>query len=221
MAKTLDWHIIICYLLLIFIGWINIYASIQSDDPSSIFDWSCRSGKQFIWFLTSIGLAGIILFVINPRAYEGLSLLLYLLMIGLLVAVIFLGHEVKGSHSWFSFGPIKFQPAEISKISTSLLLAYVMSRDTGILPVALQCAMGIALYAMFIALIVPAARESRNVLIVVIFAVLCTCALRYIPIFRGISPGFRIIISTVVAAGSGALLFPTEQEETEYENADQ
>ena len=128
MAKTLDWHIIICYLLLIFIGWINIYASVQSEDPVSIFDWSCRSGKQFIWFLTSVGLASIILFVINPRAYEGLSLLFYLLMIGLLIAVIFLGVEVKGSRSWFAFGPVRFQPAEFSKITTSLLLATVMSQ---------------------------------------------------------------------------------------------
>lgn len=46
----------------------------------------------------------------------------------LLVAVIFLGVEVKGSKSWFEFGPVRFQPAEISKITTSLLLAYTMSR---------------------------------------------------------------------------------------------
>ncbi len=128
LAKTLDWHIIICYLLLIFIGWLNIYASVHSSEPTSIFDWSCRSGKQFIWFLTSVGLASVILFVINPRAYEGLSFVFYLLMIGLLVAVIFLGVEVKGSRSWFAFGPVRFQPAEFSKITTSLLLATVMSQ---------------------------------------------------------------------------------------------
>ena len=46
----------------------------------------------------------------------------------LLVAVIFLGVEVKGSRSWFAFGPVRFQPAEISKITTSLLLAFIMSR---------------------------------------------------------------------------------------------
>ena len=128
LAKTLDWHIIICYLLLILIGWVNIYASVHSDNPTSIFDWSCRSGKQFIWFITSIGLASMILFVINPRAYEGFSLLFYIMMIGLLIAVIFLGDEVKGSRSWFTFGPVRFQPAEFSKITTSLLLATVMSQ---------------------------------------------------------------------------------------------
>ena len=81
-----------------------------------------------MWIGTSFILAGIILFALNPRVYEGLSVPIYLLTLGLLVAVIFLGIEVKGSRSWFEFGPIRFQPAEISKISTSLLLATVMSQ---------------------------------------------------------------------------------------------
>ena len=128
LAKTIDWKLVICYLLLVLIGWMNIYASVQSAEPSSIFDWGCRSGKQFVWILTSLGLAVFILFVLNPRVYEGLSLPIYLFVLGLLVAVIFLGVEVKGSRSWFAFGPIRFQPAEISKISTSLMLATVMSQ---------------------------------------------------------------------------------------------
>ena len=100
----------------------------QSAEPASIFDWGCRSGKQFVWILTSVGLAVFILFVLNPRVYEGLSLPIYLFTILLLISVIFLGIEVKGSRSWFEFGPIRFQPAEISKISTSLMLATVMSQ---------------------------------------------------------------------------------------------
>lgn len=128
LAKSIDWSLVICYLMLILIGWVNIYASIHSTEPSSIFDWNCRSGKQAVWIGTSIILAGIILFALNPRIYEGLSLPIYILALGLLVAVIFLGIEVKGSRSWFGFGPVRFQPAEISKISTSLMLATVMSQ---------------------------------------------------------------------------------------------
>lgn len=128
LAKTIDWTLVIYYLALIVIGWINIYASVQSAEPESIFDWSCRSGKQFVWILTSFGLAVFILFILNPRVYEGFSLPIYILTILLLISVIFLGIEVKGSRSWFEFGPIRFQPAEISKISTSLMLATVMSQ---------------------------------------------------------------------------------------------
>ena len=128
LAKTIDWWLVFCWLLLILIGWANIYASIHASEPSSIFDFSSRSGKQFVWMITALGIAALILFVIPPRLYEGLSLPIYLFVIALLVAVIFLGIEVKGSRSWFAFGPVRFQPAEISKISTSLLLATVMSQ---------------------------------------------------------------------------------------------
>lgn len=128
LKKTIDWWLVACWLLLVVIGWANIYASIHSTEPSSIFDWGCRSGKQFVWIMTSVGLAGLILFAIPARAYEGLSIPIYIFVLALLVAVIFLGIEVKGSRSWFAFGPVRFQPAEISKIATSLLLATVMSQ---------------------------------------------------------------------------------------------
>ncbi len=128
LAKTIDWSLVICWLVLILIGWANIYASVHATEEGSIFDFASRSGKQFVWMISALGIAGLILFVIPPRIYEGTSLPIYLFVIGLLVAVIFLGIEVKGSRSWFAFGPIRFQPAEISKISTSLMLAAVMSQ---------------------------------------------------------------------------------------------
>lgn len=128
LMRTIDWKLVVCYLLLVLIGWANIYASVHSSEPASIFDFSCRSGKQFVWIITSVAIAVTILFLINPRVYESFSLPIYLVTIVLLIAVIFLGIEVKGSRSWFGFGPIRFQPAEISKISTSLLLATVMSQ---------------------------------------------------------------------------------------------
>ena len=128
LRETLDWPLIISYLLLVLIGWINIYASVQSAEPASIFDFSARSGKQFIWMITAFALGAIVLFVISPRFYESFSLPIYLATIALLAAVIFLGVEVKGSRSWFELGPVRFQPAEISKIATSLMLATVMSQ---------------------------------------------------------------------------------------------
>ena len=67
MKQSFDWKLVIIYLLLVTIGWINIYASVHSSANTSILDWSIRSGKQFVWILTSFGLAGLILFVIPPR----------------------------------------------------------------------------------------------------------------------------------------------------------
>ena len=128
LAKTIDWWLVISWVLLVCIGLANIYASIHSTEPESVLAWSCRSGKQFVWIMSSVVIACLILFLIPPRAYEGLSVPIYVGVLLLLVAVIFLGIEVKGSRSWFAFGPIRFQPAEISKISTSLLLATLMSQ---------------------------------------------------------------------------------------------
>ena len=130
LGKTVDWWLVGCYFLLVLIGWVVIYASIHSTEPSSIFDWSARSGKQAIWILTAVLLDVFILFVINPRLWEVLSPYAYIAVFLLLVLVIFVSKDVKGSHSWFELGPVKFQPAEISKITTSLLLAMVMSKPT-------------------------------------------------------------------------------------------
>ena len=128
LGKTVDWHLVGCYLLLVLIGWINIYASIHSTEPSSIFAWSARSGKQAVWIATAFVLDIFILFIINPRLWEVISPYAYVGVFFLLVLVIFVSKDVKGSHSWFELGPVKFQPAEISKITTSLLLAMVMSK---------------------------------------------------------------------------------------------
>lgn len=128
LKDAIDWRLLVCYVILVLIGWVNIYAAIHSSEPASIFDWSCRSGKQALWIGTAFVLDLLILFVISPRLWEVISTPAYLFIVLLLVAVIFLGVEVKGSHSWFALGPVRFQPAELSKITTSLLLAMVMSQ---------------------------------------------------------------------------------------------
>ena len=128
LKQTVDWRLVGIYIALVFIGWINIYASVHSSEPSSIFDLSCRSGKQFIWMITAFIIAAVILFALNPHYWEVSALPLYLVVTALLVLVFFVSKDVKGSHSWFELGPVKFQPAELSKISTSLLLATVLSK---------------------------------------------------------------------------------------------
>ena len=126
--QSIDWWLVGAYLVLILIGWLNIYASVHTASAGSILDWSSRAGKQFVWILTALGLAGGILFLLPARFWEEVCIPFYTFVVALLVLVIFVSSNVKGSHSWFDLGPIRFQPAEISKISTSLLLAYVMSQ---------------------------------------------------------------------------------------------
>ena len=77
-----------------------------------------------------------------------------------------------------------------------------------LLPQALQNALGIALYAMFIALIIPAARKSLQVLSVIVMAVTINCLLKYLPVFSFISSGFRVILATILASAYGAWRYP-------------
>ncbi len=127
--SSIDWKLVILYLILILIGWFNIYASVHSSEPSSIFDISERCGKQFIWIITSLLIASSILFIIPAQLWEGISIPMYILSCIALVAVIFFGVEVKGSRSWFQIAQIKIQPAEISKIASSLAISYILSKD--------------------------------------------------------------------------------------------
>lgn len=127
--QSIDWALIGVYLLLVLIGWVNIYAATHGTESQSLLDWSSRAGKQFVWILTAVGLAALVLFILPPKLWEATCIPFYLFVLGLLVLVIFVSSDVKGSHSWFNLGPVRFQPAEVSKISTSLLLAYVMSRQ--------------------------------------------------------------------------------------------
>ncbi len=84
---------------------------------------------------------------------------------------------------------------------------------TTVMPEALSSAMGIALYGMFIAIVLPPARENKNVFIAVLMAV-CTSLLFYhAPLLKSISGGWTIIIITLLVSSLCATLFPIKTEE--------
>ena len=76
-----------------------------------------------------------------------------------------------------------------------------------ILPAIITNALGVALYGMFIAVVVPKARDDSHVFVAVCIAVVISVALKYIPVFANLSGGFAIIICTVVASLIAAVLF--------------
>lgn len=82
-----------------------------------------------------------------------------------------------------------------------------------ILPTSVTAAMGILLYGMFIAIIIPAARNSRKDLIVICFAAAFSMLFKYF--LPAVSFGFAIILSSIAASVIGAILFPVELAETE------
>lgn len=84
---------------------------------------------------------------------------------------------------------------------------------TSLLPASLTDAMGIALYGMFIAIIVPPARENRSVLIAVLLAVVASYAFAYIPVLSVLSGGWSVIIITVIVSAFAAWMFPIPEDE--------
>ena len=81
-----------------------------------------------------------------------------------------------------------------------------------IMPTKLSIAMNVMLYGMFIAIVVPAAKKSRPVLIVAGIAVALSCLFYFVPFLKQVSEGISIIICTVAAASIGAVLFPVKGE---------
>jgi predicted branched-subunit amino acid permease len=83
------------------------------------------------------------------------------------------------------------------------------------LPAFVRTALGLAIYGMFLAIILPPARKQLSVRAVVAIAVALSLCFRYIPGLNRISSGFAIIICAVSAAAAGAALFPLKDGESE------
>lgn len=88
-----------------------------------------------------------------------------------------------------------------------------------ILPPVVSGALGIMLYGMFLAIIIPPAKKQRGVLVAVLTAVALSCVFRYVPLFSFLSGGFALIISAIAGAALSAWLFPVADEDESKKGA--
>ena len=86
---------------------------------------------------------------------------------------------------------------------------------TGILPLSVRSALGIAIYGMFIAIIIPPSQHSRAVLVTVLLSTAISCLFAFTPGFEQLSSGWVIIICAILAAGYAAFRFPVDVEPLE------
>lgn len=86
-----------------------------------------------------------------------------------------------------------------------------------ILPTSVISALGIAIYGMFVAIVVPVMRENKNTAICASSAIILSCIFYYIPYLTKIPSGFTIIICAVLASGIFAVIAPVEAEEETYD----
>ena len=119
---NIDTTTIVLYLILVFFGWINIYASQYNDDTLFTIDFTSRYGKQFYFIAFSL-ITALIILVIDWKFYYSLSFLIYGVIIVSLISVLIIGGVTNGAMSWFQLGSIKIQPSELAKFATALALA--------------------------------------------------------------------------------------------------
>lgn len=123
LIKSIDWITILLYFIMVVAGAVCIYAATYNyDKAGSMFDFAEFSGKQFLWAGLSFVL-GLVLLLIDRRVYEAYAYPIYGILVLVLIATIFLAHDIKGSRSWLVLGPVSLQPAEFAKFATALALA--------------------------------------------------------------------------------------------------
>lgn len=82
-----------------------------------------------------------------------------------------------------------------------------------VLPPSFQAALGVMLYGMFIAIVVPPAKKEKEIFVAVILSIVLSCMFSWIPALKSVSAGISIVICTVAAAAVCAVLFPIPEEE--------
>ena len=84
-----------------------------------------------------------------------------------------------------------------------------------VLPATLRAALGVMLYGMFIAIVIPQAKADKPMLINVLLALALSCLFTWLPVLNTVSAGLAIVICTVIAAAVCAVAFPVEEEAAE------
>lgn len=79
------------------------------------------------------------------------------------------------------------------------------------MPASVKAAMGIAIYGMFIAIVLPPATKSKSIAICAAMAAAASCLMHYLPVLSGISDGFVVILCAVAAAGIAAVFWPLRE----------
>ena len=123
----LDWWTIGLFLVISIFGWLNIYGSSFTFEQTSIWDFSHRAGKQFMWIMTALAM-GTIIVAVEEKIYDILGYIFYGVMIVLLLITPLLARDINGSLSWINIGSVSLQPAEFAKCFTAIAVAKYMSR---------------------------------------------------------------------------------------------
>ncbi len=126
LLKRLDWLSILIFILLVAIGWVNIYSSTYSEGQENVFDFSTIYGKQLMFIFINIVLI-IVILALESNFFERFSSIIYVISLLLLVGLFLFGSTISGATSWYNLGFFNLQPSELAKVATALALAKYLS----------------------------------------------------------------------------------------------
>jgi rod shape determining protein RodA len=166
-TNNLDWISVILYLVLVILGWLNIYSSsLALSDSNFVFDFSQPYGKQLLYLFLTIPLVFVIL-AVDGKFYEKFSTVLYAIGLLSIAGLFVFGKTVKGQANWYSFGAFGIQPSEFVKSATALALAKFLSDvQVNLKEVNRQIQ---ALALIFIPLLMIAIHDPGSALIFIVF----------------------------------------------------
>jgi len=118
----IDWILVLFFIVLTFLGWINIYAASVTDTSQGVLDFSTLYGKQLQWIGFSTVII-VIIIAIDSKFYERFSGVFYIISMLSLVGLFIFGSTVNGATSWYNLGGSSIQPSEFAKGATVLALA--------------------------------------------------------------------------------------------------
>ncbi len=124
--ENIDWLLVVFYLVLVLLGWINIYAAVYNEEHKNMFDLTQSYGRQMLWIGTSL-VIGLAILVIDGKFYAAFSFPIYIVTMGILLVVLVIARDVQGARSWIEIGSFKLQPSEFAKFATNMAVAKYLS----------------------------------------------------------------------------------------------
>ena len=127
-SNNLDWISVIIYIILVILGWLNIYSSSLSsiEGETSIFDVSQIYGKQFLFILFTIPIIFSVM-AIDAKFYEKYAIIIFAISLLSLAGLFVAGKTIAGQRCWYAIGTFTLQPSEFAKAATALALAKYLS----------------------------------------------------------------------------------------------
>lgn len=122
-SGKLDWVTVLLYIVLVSLGWFNIFAAVYDETAKqTIWDLSLNSGRQLIFIAASFIII-LAIIIIDMRFYETFAYLFYGIILFALFLVPIIGKEVGGNKAWIGVGSFGVQPSEFAKFITALAVA--------------------------------------------------------------------------------------------------